>query len=572
MKTSDVLSNVADDVPFERGDVDEHETGDWFVNADVDEISEQLDTATDDEDIPELGIDVAHEKIADLDISKAAADDDGITDLNTDDGEITAAEITAANDGITDLDISNAANDESGDDISALGGRRRRRGGRRRRKSPSRRSGGGRRRRKSPVRSIKRKVVRRANKLKKETIKVVNKGLALLPARCDVKASKFQDLLQRIQKELTQCRGQSLLGHDYGDNIIDAIETTQDDFDTIDDDLDDANDESGDDISALGGKRRRRRRRSRGGRRRRESPSRRSGGGRSCKNALQQIGNGKIFKDPKNLDGLACNAAWKILFGPQTDVIIKSMKALLQSLEKDCPAFSVGKKREKPAFTLGLVLDAAGSQGIATGGASAELGFGIDLFMNQFCYVGACTYTGYQFPDLPDAGVTTALALAGHKSIQSIPGTAYDVSVGAEGKIPGTGIGLDAGLSYMFAEKNKYDKMVGLGITASVSAATPSTPVGASFTWGQCHTPSGGCVTTKGVKCENVKIGAAQALLGMYFSIFDSPRQAKLVPIVSIVSTVLFVTAISLHRRRALFTMKLADEETPLLKASKRQQ
>jgi hypothetical protein len=195
-----------------------------------------------------------------------------------------------------------------------------------------------------------------------------------------------------------------------------------------------------------------------------------------------------------NLDDLACQLMWD---SNGMSAAAAVMESFITLVKKNCPLVINGG--EKPAFTFGFspAADVVGMGG-QSAGASAEIGIGIDVEGQKFCYAGGCVYSGITF-DLPDIGVDMNVALSGYKSMASVPGHANMMSFGLGIDLPDDiipDIELDVTLITGGA---KLSNIIGISKSFSLGTSSSPIPVTGSFSKGTCDTAW--CITYEGGSC-----------------------------------------------------------------------
>lgn len=225
--------------------------------------------------------------------------------------------------------------------------------------------------------------------------------------------------------------------------------------------------------------------------------------GSSRINQLVDLFNGDRENFWNNLGGTMCDSVWLSIF-PAYTVVADTIKAFVTTLKSDCPAAMTGG--DLPAFALGFVVAGDISNG-GSYGVGSEIAVGVTLTGERFCYVAGCAYSGITLGD-PGAGGTAGVQVTGYKSIASVPGTASFLSLGVGIEIPGTPVGGEAGISYIYSGKDLSD-IIGIGFMGGGSLGTDTLmPASVTLSKGVCNCPV--CVTTTGVKCGDKE--ASQAI------------------------------------------------------------
>ena len=208
----------------------------------------------------------------------------------------------------------------------------------------------------------------------------------------------------------------------------------------------------------------------------------------------------KLKSDPKrfyqDMDAATCDIVWNTLFTVQSAAIDVFFSAL-DSLKKDCPAIAGGNV--KPAFTQGFTFGVDVTFATKTAGIGTEIGIGVDIDGNKFCYVGACVMSGRTFgPNPYSANAEPGLAISGFKSMSSVAGECSLIDAGLEVNLPtplkiqGSG-----GLTYLYG--SGLGDFIGVQYPMSLSNSDPIPGAEVSFSKGMCCAPI--CVKTTGGNC-----------------------------------------------------------------------
>jgi len=194
-----------------------------------------------------------------------------------------------------------------------------------------------------------------------------------------------------------------------------------------------------------------------------------------------------------NMDDLACQAMWDMSGFSQ---IASVMEAFIKLAKDKCPL--VVKGSSKPAFTMGFSAAAEAVGAGSTAGASGEVGLGIDLDGEKFCYAGGCVYKGFTF-DVPQAGVDFSIVVSGWKSMSSVPGRSNMMAFGLGVELPDSVIPeFDIDLTLVTGGA-KMSSILGVSKAFGVGQDTSEVPVTGSFAKGTCETPW--CITYEGGSC-----------------------------------------------------------------------
>jgi len=194
-----------------------------------------------------------------------------------------------------------------------------------------------------------------------------------------------------------------------------------------------------------------------------------------------------------NMDDLACQAMWDMSGFSQ---IASVMEAFIKLAKDKCPL--VVKGSSKPAFTMGFSAAAEAVGAGSTAGASGEVGLGIDLDGEKFCYAGGCVYKGFTF-DVPQAGVDFNIVVSGWKSMSSVPGRSNMMAFGLGVELPDSVIPeFDIDLTLVTGGA-KMSSILGVSKAFGVGQDTSEVPVTGSFAKGTCETPW--CITYEGGSC-----------------------------------------------------------------------
>lgn len=198
-----------------------------------------------------------------------------------------------------------------------------------------------------------------------------------------------------------------------------------------------------------------------------------------------------------SVDAKTCKTLWNTMYGGEANAQMAAavMKAAASGLKDKCPA--VAKGGDSPAFTFGVILEGEVAAGAARG-AGLEVGLGMDLHGEQFCFFAHCAWAGITL-DTPSGSVAAGFQVTGYKSIASIPGTASYLELGIGLGNPPFPVDGEGGISYVYAG-NKLDDIIGAGFTLSASAGGGGImPATVSVAKGVCECPV--CVTVDGRKC-----------------------------------------------------------------------
>ncbi len=194
-----------------------------------------------------------------------------------------------------------------------------------------------------------------------------------------------------------------------------------------------------------------------------------------------------------SMDDLACQAMWDMSGYSQ---IASVMEAFIKLAKDKCPL--VVKGSSKPAFTMGFSAAAEAVGAGSTAGASGEVGLGIDLDGEKFCYAGGCVYKGFTF-DVPQAGVDFNIVVSGWKSMSSVPGRSNMMAFGLGVELPDSVIPeFDIDLTLVTGGA-KMSSILGVSKAFGVGQDTSEVPVTGSFAKGTCETPW--CITYEGGSC-----------------------------------------------------------------------
>ena len=194
-----------------------------------------------------------------------------------------------------------------------------------------------------------------------------------------------------------------------------------------------------------------------------------------------------------NMDDLACQAMWDMSGFSQ---IASVMEAFIKLAKDKCPL--VVKGSSKPAFTMGFSAAAEAVGAGSTAGASGEVGLGIDLDGEKFCYAGGCVYKGFTF-DVPQVGVDFNVVVSGWKSMSSVPGRSNMMAFGLGVELPDSVIPeFDIDLTLVTGGA-KMSSILGVSKAFGVGQDTSEVPVTGSFAKGTCETPW--CITYEGGSC-----------------------------------------------------------------------
>ena len=206
-----------------------------------------------------------------------------------------------------------------------------------------------------------------------------------------------------------------------------------------------------------------------------------------------------VTGDPKkfinNLDDLACQLMWD---SNGMSAAAAVMENFITLVKKNCPLVIEGGT--KPAFTFGFSpsADAVGMGG-RSAGASAEIGIGINIEGQKFCYAGGCIYAGFTV-DVATIGTEMSVALSGYKSMADVPGPSNMMAFGLGVNLPDNilpDIELDVTL---ITGGPKLSNIIGISKSFSLGQETSPVPVTGSFSKGTCLTEW--CITYEGGSCK----------------------------------------------------------------------
>jgi len=194
-----------------------------------------------------------------------------------------------------------------------------------------------------------------------------------------------------------------------------------------------------------------------------------------------------------NMDDLACQAMWDMSGYSQ---IASVMEAFINLAKDKCPLIVKGSS--KPAFTMGFSAAAEAVGAGTTEGTSGEVGLGVDLDGEKFCYAGGCVYKGFTF-DVPQVGVDFNVVVSGWKSMSSVPGRSNMMAFGLGVELPDSVIPeFDIDLTLVTGGA-KMSSILGVSKAFGVGQDPSEVPVTGSFAKGTCETPW--CITYEGGSC-----------------------------------------------------------------------
>ena len=195
----------------------------------------------------------------------------------------------------------------------------------------------------------------------------------------------------------------------------------------------------------------------------------------------------------KNMDDLACQMMWDASGYAQ---IASVMEAFIKLAKDKCPL--VVKGSTKPAFTMGFSVAADVVGAGLSAGRSGEVGLGIDLSGEKFCYAGECVYSGFTL-DVPQVGADFNIVVSGWKSMSSVPGPSNMMAFGLGVELPDSVIpDFDIDLTLVTGGA-KMSNILGVSKAFGVGQDTSEVPVTGSFAKGTCNTPW--CITYEGGSC-----------------------------------------------------------------------
>ena len=208
----------------------------------------------------------------------------------------------------------------------------------------------------------------------------------------------------------------------------------------------------------------------------------------------------KLKSDPKrfyqDMDAATCDLVWNTLFTAQSAAVDVFFSAI-DALKRDCPAIAGGSV--KPAFTQGFTFGVDVAFATRTAGIGTEIGIGVDVEGNKFCYVGACVVSGRTFgPNPNSANAEPGLAISGFKSMSSVAGECSLIDAGIEVNLPSPiKVQGSTGLTYLYG--SGLGDFIGVQYPMSLSNADPVPGAEVSFSKGMCCAPI--CVKTTGGNC-----------------------------------------------------------------------
>ena len=209
--------------------------------------------------------------------------------------------------------------------------------------------------------------------------------------------------------------------------------------------------------------------------------------------SMYEMVTGSPNKFFKNMDDLACQMMWDASGYAQ---IASVMEAFIKLAKDKCPLIVKGSS--KPAFTMGFSAAAEAVGAGSSAGASGEVGLGIDLSGEKFCYAGGCVYSGFTL-DVPQAGVDFSIVVSGWKSMSSVPGRSNMMAFGLGVELPDSVLPeIDIDLTFVTGGA-KMSSMLGVSKAFGVGQDTSEVPVTGSFAKGTCETPW--CITYEGGSC-----------------------------------------------------------------------
>lgn len=195
----------------------------------------------------------------------------------------------------------------------------------------------------------------------------------------------------------------------------------------------------------------------------------------------------------KNMDDLACQMMWDTSGFAQAASV---MEAFIELAKDKCPL--VVKGSSKPAFTYGFSVSGDIVGVVLSAGRSGEVGLGIDLSGQKFCYAGHCVYSGFTL-DVPQVGVDFNVVVSGWKSMSDVSGRANMMAFGLSGELPDSAIpDFDVDLTLVTGGA-KMSNILGVSKALGVGQDASELPVTGSFAKGTCITPW--CVTYEGGSC-----------------------------------------------------------------------
>jgi hypothetical protein len=216
-------------------------------------------------------------------------------------------------------------------------------------------------------------------------------------------------------------------------------------------------------------------------------------------NEILKVFQGKQDSFAKGFGGPMCDYIWKVGL-PGASLVFDAVNAVVEMVDKHCPALSIDTGGKVPTVTLGFTVDAGVTAGGRTASVGAEIGLGFSLRGDKICYVGGCVESGFKIEAVPDPpfGVEAGIAVTLFNDIGSVPGSSNTISLGIGVDIPAP-VNFGGGMSGTLVSSG--GKLIGVSVPLGIEPSTGPPDVELSFAEGLCLTPV--CVTTEGEHCSS---------------------------------------------------------------------
>ena len=214
--------------------------------------------------------------------------------------------------------------------------------------------------------------------------------------------------------------------------------------------------------------------------------------------SILDVFKGKQDDFVKGLGGPLCDFIWTMAI-PQASIVLDAVNAVVEMVDKHCPALKIDMNNKVPTVTIGFTLDVGAENGFQTASAGAEIGLGFTLRGDKICYVGGCVESGFKVQAVPDPpfGVDAGIAVTLFDDIGSVPGSSETISLGVGVDLPAP---VNFGGNVAATMVSSGGKLIGVSVPLGVEPAAGPPDIEFSFAEGLCLTPV--CVTTDGNHCS----------------------------------------------------------------------
>ena len=214
--------------------------------------------------------------------------------------------------------------------------------------------------------------------------------------------------------------------------------------------------------------------------------------------SILDVFKGKQDDFVKGLGGPLCDFIWTMAI-PQASIVLDAVNAVVEMVDKHCPALKIDMNDKVPTVTIGFTVDVGAEAGLRTSSAGAEIGLGFTLRGDKICYVGGCVESGFKVQAVPDPpfGVDAGIAVTLFDDIGSVPGSSETISLGVGVDLPAP---VNFGGNMAATMVSSGGKVIGVSVPLGAEPSAGSPDLEFSFAQGLCLTPV--CVTTDGNHCS----------------------------------------------------------------------